>query len=90
VLNETEAGQSLFNSSRLIARLTANCRLLADCQFWLIATWLIAGLLADCQSSAYYRFMADCQPHWETKCFFLLIAVNDEGRGRGMGFGLIP
>ena len=89
MLNETEAGRSLFNSSRLIARLMANCRVLADCWFWLIATLLIAGLLADCQSLADCHFMADCQPCWETKWGFWLIAVNDEGRGRGRGFGLI-
>jgi hypothetical protein len=83
MLNKTEAGWSLFNSSSLIARLTANCRLLADCRFQLIATWLIAGLLADCRSLADCRFMADCQPRWETKWIFWLIAINDEGRGGG-------
>ncbi len=83
MLNETEAGWSLFDSSWLIARLAANCWLLADCRFWLIATWLIAGLLVDCQSLADCQFIADCQPCWETKWFFWLIAVNDEERGRG-------
>jgi hypothetical protein len=86
VLNETEVGRSLFNSSWLIARLAANCPLLANCRFWLIATRLIAGLLADCRSLADCWFMADCQPHWETKWVFWLIAISDERRGGGGRF----